>query len=121
MFHQSWNNAEKLLVNAQRWVFVGYSLPAADYEFKYLLKRIELSRAANPPDIILVTGGDAASTTRKNYRRFLATTSTSKNSTTDSSPMPSHTSRPKKTGPQTIVVHCRRSRIHRATRPMSNN
>jgi hypothetical protein len=51
----------------------------------------------------------------------LATTSTSKNSTTDSSPMPSHTSRPKKTGPQTIVVHCRRSRIHRATRPMSNN
>ena len=70
MFHQSWNNAETLLVNARRWVFIGYSLPAADYEFKYLLKRIELARANNPPDIILVTGGDAADITRKNYRRF---------------------------------------------------
>ena len=35
-----------------------------------MLKRIELARANNPPDIVLVTAGDAADTTRKNYRRF---------------------------------------------------
>lgn len=69
MFQQSWNAAEKFLASAQRWVFIGYSLPAADYEFKYLLKRIELSRK-KPPDIILVTGGDGATTARRNYRRF---------------------------------------------------
>jgi hypothetical protein len=45
------------------------SLPAADYEFKYLLKRIELARP-KPPDIIVVTGRDGATITRKNYRRF---------------------------------------------------
>ena len=72
MFHQSWNNAEQLLNTAKRWVFIGYSLPAADYEFKYLLKRIELARP-KPPDVIVVTGGDGASTTRKNYRHFFGT------------------------------------------------
>lgn len=72
MFHQSWNNAEQLLTTAKRWVFIGYSLPAADYEFKYLLKRIELARP-KPPDIILVTGGDGATTTRKNYQHFFGT------------------------------------------------
>ena len=49
MFHQSWNAAEQLLSDARRWVFIGYSLPAADYEFKYLLKRIELARAEPSP------------------------------------------------------------------------
>ena len=72
MFHQSWNSAEQLLTGASRWVFIGYSLPAADYEFKYLLKRIELARP-KPPDIILVTGGDGAAITRNNYRRFFGT------------------------------------------------
>ncbi len=72
MFHESWNKAEQLLTSAKRWVFVGYSLPAADYEFKYLLKRIELSRP-KPPEIVLVTGGNATSTTEKNYRRFFGT------------------------------------------------
>jgi hypothetical protein len=72
MFHQSWNNAEQILTTAKRWVFIGYSLPAADYEFKYLLKRIELARP-KPPDVIVVTGGDGASTTRMNYRHFFGT------------------------------------------------
>jgi hypothetical protein len=72
MFHQSWNNAEHLLTNAKRWVFIGYSLPAADYEFKYLLKRIELARR-KPPDIILITGGTGAPATGANYRHFFGT------------------------------------------------
>ncbi len=72
MFHQSWNNAQQILTTAKRWAFIGYSLPAADYEFKYLLKRIELARP-KPPDVIVVTGGDGASTTRKNFRHFFGT------------------------------------------------
>jgi hypothetical protein len=72
MFHQSWSNAEQILKQAKRWVFIGYSLPAADYEFKYLLKRIELARP-KPPDIIVVTGGDGATTTRDNFRHFFGT------------------------------------------------
>ena len=34
MFERSWLSAERLLRSAEKWVFVGYSLPAADYEFK---------------------------------------------------------------------------------------
>ena len=67
MFQQSWYAAEKVLASAQRWVFIGYSLPAADYEFKCLLKRIELSRG-KPPDIILVTGGDESQTGNERTR-----------------------------------------------------
>lgn len=37
-FQSSWLNAEKSLSKANKWVFVGYSLPSADYEFKHLLK-----------------------------------------------------------------------------------
>jgi len=72
MFHQSWSHAEASLMGSKRWVFIGYSLPAADFEFKYLLKRIELSRS-KPPEILLVTGGDGADATRRNYRRFFGT------------------------------------------------
>jgi hypothetical protein len=46
MFQQSWRSAEKILLVAERWVFIGYSLPAADYEFKYLLKWVQLARKA---------------------------------------------------------------------------
>jgi hypothetical protein len=44
MFERSWLSAERLLRQAKKWVFIGYSLPAADYEFKHLLKRVQLSR-----------------------------------------------------------------------------
>ena len=33
-----WGEAEKMLTDSQKWVFIGYSLPQADYEFKHLLK-----------------------------------------------------------------------------------
>lgn len=69
MFQHSWTAAERLLKRARRWVFIGYSLPAADFEFKYLLKRVELSRE-KPPEVILVTGGDGAATTRTSFEIF---------------------------------------------------
>lgn len=61
--------AESLLQQAKTWIFIGYSLPAADYEFKYLLKRVQLSRRI-PPKLILITGGHGAESTLDNYRKF---------------------------------------------------
>ena len=69
MFQNSWVSAEHLLRNAKRWVFIGYSLPAADYEFKYLLKRAQISRKKSP-EIVLVTGGPNPRATYDNYQRF---------------------------------------------------
>ncbi len=56
MFQKSWFAAEELLRSAERWVFIGYSLPAADYEFKYLLKRCQLCRRKEP-EFIVISGG----------------------------------------------------------------
>jgi hypothetical protein len=71
MFQKSWFAAERLLREATRWVFIGYSLPSADFEFKYLLKRMQLCRT-DRPEIIVVSGGDPESLdrTRQNYRKF---------------------------------------------------
>jgi hypothetical protein len=71
MFERSWLSAEDLLRKADKWIFIGYSLPAADYEFKHLLKRVQLSRKKRP-EFVVITGGskeDYAST-YANYQRF---------------------------------------------------
>jgi hypothetical protein len=72
MHARSWLSAEHLLREAHSWIFIGYSLPAADYEFKHLLKRVEASRRV-PPKMLLVTGGDDAQRTADNYRKFFGT------------------------------------------------
>lgn len=71
MFQKSWLAAEELLQSARKWVFIGYSLPAADYEFKYLLKRTQLSRRESP-ELVVITGGNEndAVQTLDNYRKF---------------------------------------------------
>jgi len=71
MFEKSWLSAEELLRDSEKWVFVGYSLPAADYEFKHLLKRVQLSRMS-PPEFVVITGGSQESCkyTYENYQRF---------------------------------------------------
>jgi len=71
MFQKSWFFAEKLLRRAQRWIFIGYSLPSADYEFKYLLKRVQLSRKKEP-EIIVITKSSSSGddSTYTNYQRF---------------------------------------------------
>jgi hypothetical protein len=71
MFERSWVSAEHLLRQAKKWIFIGYSLPAADYEFKHLLKRVQLSRA-EPPEFVVITGGTPEDTqyTYANYQRF---------------------------------------------------
>ena len=71
MFERSWLAAERLLRDADKWVFIGYSLPAADFEFKHLLKRVQLSRE-EPPEFVVITGGSTTDcdNTYKNYQRF---------------------------------------------------
>jgi hypothetical protein len=69
MFQRSWFAAERLLRKARRWIFIGYSLPAADYEFKYLLKRVQLSRGRKL-EVILITRGSNPEQTFSNYQRF---------------------------------------------------
>lgn len=71
MFQKSWFAAEELLRSARKWVFIGYSLPAADFEFKYLLKRIQLSRTTQP-EFVVVSGGNPRDIRRTydNYRKF---------------------------------------------------
>lgn len=67
MHTRSWLAAEDLLREAKTWTFIGYSLPGADYEFKLLLKRVQLSRRREPR-ICLVTGG--TDRTLENYKKF---------------------------------------------------
>jgi hypothetical protein len=69
MYERSWLSAERLLRQSKTWIFIGYSLPEADYEFKHLLKHVQLARRV-PPMMILITGGDGAERTRLNYQKF---------------------------------------------------
>jgi hypothetical protein len=69
MFQKSWFSAEKILRAADNWIFIGYSLPGADFEFKYLLKRVQLSRR-KPPNFAVISGGPAADRTYDHYQRF---------------------------------------------------
>lgn len=69
MHAATWRRAEALLREASTWIFFGYSMPGADFEFKHLLKRVELSRKKKP-HIVLVTGGDGAMTTKTTYENF---------------------------------------------------
>lgn len=52
---------------AKTWIFIGYSLPGADYEFKLLLKRAQLSRKREPRILLITGGGDQ---TLENYKKF---------------------------------------------------
>jgi hypothetical protein len=69
MFQKSWFSAEKLLRGAKNWIFIGYSLPAADFEFKYLLKRVQLSRREHPR-FAVVSGGAMSDRAYQHYQRF---------------------------------------------------
>jgi hypothetical protein len=71
MFEKSWLSAERLLQQAEKWIFIGYSLPAADFEFKHLLKRVQLSRVQSPK-FVVITGGPkrATDSTYRNYQGF---------------------------------------------------
>lgn len=67
-----WHSARRLLSESSEWIFVGYSLPDADYEFKHMLKvaQLALERRKNtaPLGIQVVVSANAAAERR--YRGF---------------------------------------------------
>lgn len=69
MHGASWRAAEQHLKTTLNWVFIGYSMPAADFEFKHLLKRVQLTEKIRP-DITVITGGKDADTTLARFTKF---------------------------------------------------
>lgn len=70
-FDSSWLHAEESLSKAAKWIFVGYSLPAADYEFKHLLKNCQKKYSdgsTSPKDIEVVLKEDKEA--EKRYKQF---------------------------------------------------
>lgn len=63
MHAATWRSAEEYLKTTVNWVFIGYSMPAADFDFKHLLKRVQLTERTRP-DITVITGGDTAAADR---------------------------------------------------------
>jgi hypothetical protein len=71
MHAASWRTAEEYLKTSVDWVFIGYSMPAADFEFKHLLKRVQLTEKTRPK-ITVIAGGDkaAADATVARFTKF---------------------------------------------------
>lgn len=70
-FPTVWSEAEKMLADSEKWVFIGYSLPQADYEFKHLLKISEHKLAHKKSkglsiDVVLLDSDNAI----ENYKCF---------------------------------------------------
>ena len=64
-----WERARIKLLEAERVVFIGYSLPEADQEVRYLLKT-GLYREDEPPPFIYVVDQEGRSEAEKRYQRF---------------------------------------------------
>jgi len=62
---QVWRTAEETLAKAQRLFICGYSFPDADLHFKYLLKRAEVNRKTEPPQVYVIN--HAAGKPKKQY------------------------------------------------------
>jgi hypothetical protein len=69
MHAASWRTAEELLKGVCDWIFFGYSMPPADFEFKHLLKWVQLSER-DRPRITLITGGSGAAATVARFTKF---------------------------------------------------
>jgi hypothetical protein len=67
-----WHNAHTELAEADKIVFVGYSLPEADYHLRTLMKRA--IRPGTQIDVVLTQNDKPTKRTPKNLRRYYATT-----------------------------------------------
>lgn len=65
-----WSSAENLLANSTKWVFIGYSLPEADFEFKHLIKSAQLRlrpiRVKRDIDVVINSNPD----TKRKFEKF---------------------------------------------------
>jgi hypothetical protein len=71
-YHATWAEARRRLRHCNRWIFIGYSLPEADFQIRHLLKSAQLAdkkRSAVQIDVVLRSDGLAA----ERYRRFFGT------------------------------------------------
>lgn len=70
VFADVWAEAERALATADRWVFIGYSLPEADYELKHLLKSAQraLAHRSGPKRIEAVVESDREA--QEKFERF---------------------------------------------------
>lgn len=68
-----WFEAENILANATKWIFIGYSLPEADFELKHLIKSAELrlKHKGIKREIDVIIYNDA--NTRDKYNKFFGT------------------------------------------------
>ena len=58
-FEASWKQAEDILAEANKWIFVGYSLPDADFAFAHLLKCVQ-KRNDNKEIVVVVLNDEEA-------------------------------------------------------------
>lgn len=65
-----WSEAEKILAHSSKWIFIGYSLPEADFELKHLIKNAELrfKHKKKKRDIDVVIYND--NNTEKKFEKF---------------------------------------------------
>jgi hypothetical protein len=59
----------RLLREAKTWIFIGYSMPAADFEFKNL-PNMSSCLGSSRQKSILFTGGSGAKETHQKYQKF---------------------------------------------------
>jgi len=72
-FNEIWDGARASLQLAEKWIFVGYSLPEADIEIRHLLKSAQLARrSGSEPSIEVVLKCDHQAGER--YVRFFGIT-----------------------------------------------
>jgi hypothetical protein len=69
-FHASWHAALQNLRSARRWIFIGYSLPEADFAFKHLLKTAQLAAIGDSPKEVHVVVKETDDTIITRYRQF---------------------------------------------------
>jgi hypothetical protein len=67
-FSTIWDNTFNMLRDASEWIFVGYSLPEADFQLRHLLKRAQLAHSGGSLKITVVAAGAGATADR--YSRF---------------------------------------------------
>ncbi|WP_407282369.1 SIR2 family protein [Methanolobus sp. WCC1] len=65
-----WLQAEKILQNATRVYFIGYSMPEADIHIQYLLKKSLFRQNGNEPKIIVVNIDSRDGYTHRRYQRL---------------------------------------------------
>jgi NAD-dependent SIR2 family protein deacetylase len=71
-----WHTAQMNLSESDEWIFIGYSLPDADYEFKHLLKSAELSCNVRPRIKIILKDDQRAA---ERYLKFFGSRLLTKN------------------------------------------